>query len=131
MARSLPVENLLPQNVGSIINYLQYSTEVAQWGTPSCSRLQPQPATPERIVHSINRCSSDTAGIRSCNLLHARQPPCLCGHSGYKCIFPFFVTSLLSLSIIFFYIMNNPVIVTGTNYFVLWNDFLLQYYSLC
>ena len=37
MARSLPVEN-----VGSIINYLQY-TETAQWGTPSCS--QPQPAT--------------------------------------------------------------------------------------
>ena len=23
MARSLPVENLLPQNVGSIVNYLQ------------------------------------------------------------------------------------------------------------
>ena len=43
MARSLPVENLLPQNVGSIINYLQESVEVAQWGTPSCSR--PQPAT--------------------------------------------------------------------------------------
>ena len=43
MARSLPVENLLPQNVGSIINYLQLSTDVAQWGTPSCS--QPQPAT--------------------------------------------------------------------------------------
>ena len=31
MARSLTVENILPQNVGSIINYLQYSTEVAQW----------------------------------------------------------------------------------------------------
>ena len=43
MARSLPVENLLPQNVGSIINYLQSFTEVAQWGAPSCSR--PQPAT--------------------------------------------------------------------------------------
>ena len=42
MARSLPVWNLLPQNVGSIINYLQY-TEAALWGTPSCS--QPQPAT--------------------------------------------------------------------------------------
>ena len=42
MARSLPVENQLPQNVGSIINYLQY-TIAAQWGTPSCS--QPQPAT--------------------------------------------------------------------------------------
>ena len=43
MARSLPVENLLPQNVGSIINYLQQFTEVAHWGAPSCT--QPQPAT--------------------------------------------------------------------------------------
>ena len=42
MAKSLPVENLLPQNVGSIINYLQSFTEVAQWGAPSC--CQPQPA---------------------------------------------------------------------------------------
>ena len=41
MAISLPVENLLPQNVGLIINYLQYYTEVAQWGIPSCSRPQP------------------------------------------------------------------------------------------
>ena len=41
MARSLPVDNLLPQNVGSIINYLQQFTEVAQWGAPSCSRPQP------------------------------------------------------------------------------------------
>ena len=40
MARSLSVENLLPQNVWSIINYLQLSTEVAQWETPSCSRAQ-------------------------------------------------------------------------------------------
>ena len=43
MTRSLPVENLLPQNVESIINYFQQSTEVAKWGTPSGSR--PQPAT--------------------------------------------------------------------------------------
>ena len=35
------------------------------------------------------------------------------------------VTSILSLSIIFFYIMYNPVIVLGSNYFVLWNDFIL------
>ena len=41
MARSLPVENLLAQNVGSIINYLQQFTEVAQWGATSCSQLQP------------------------------------------------------------------------------------------
>ena len=77
MARSLPVENLLPQNVGWIINYLQYSTEVAQFGTPSCSWRQPAPdndvkngrsnwlvapppswaAPPDCLVHSINRCS--------------------------------------------------------------------------
>ena len=42
MARSLPVENLLPQNVESIINYL-LSLLIAQWLTPSCSR--PQEAT--------------------------------------------------------------------------------------
>ena len=38
-----PVENLLPQNVGSIINYSLQSAKAAQWGTPSCS--QPQSAT--------------------------------------------------------------------------------------
>ena len=44
MARSVSEDNLLPQNVGSIINYLHYViTELAKWGTPSCSR--PQPAT--------------------------------------------------------------------------------------
>ena len=85
MARSLPVENLLPQNVWSIINYLKLSTEAAQWGTPSCS--QPQPAMdngvregrsnwlvapppswavhPERLVHSINQCN--LSGDRTCN----------------------------------------------------------------
>ena len=40
------------------------------------SHLPPLWAVPsERLVHSINRCSSATAGIRSCNLQHARQPP--------------------------------------------------------
>ena len=33
------------------------------------------------------------------------------------------LTYILSLSIICLYIMYNPVIVIGTNYFVLWNDF--------
>ena len=32
------------------------------------------------------------------------------------------LTYILPLSIIFFYITYNPVIVTGTNDFVLWND---------
>ena len=67
-----------------MVNYqlLVVITEVAQWGTPSCS--QPQTATenpidwshplpswavpPEHLVQSINRCSSATTGIRSCNL---------------------------------------------------------------
>ena len=40
LTRSLPVENLLQQNVWSIINYLQ-ATEVAQWGAPRCSWSQP------------------------------------------------------------------------------------------
>ena len=84
--------NLLPQNVGSIINYWQQSTEVAQWGTPSCSR--PQPATdirvrdgtptqltgrthtlimpswavsPEPLLHSINLCSLSSTGNQPCN----------------------------------------------------------------
>ena len=38
-----PSGDLLPQNVGSIINYLQWCTEVAQWRTPSHGR--PEPAT--------------------------------------------------------------------------------------
>ena len=80
------MENILQQNVGSIINYSKQSTEVAEWGTPSCSR--PQPATDnglrdgksnllfapppsgavpsERLVHSINRCSLSSPGTRLC-----------------------------------------------------------------
>ena len=52
MAKSLRVENLLPQNVGSIINYLLQYTEVAQWGAPSCS--QPQPATDNGVRDGIS-----------------------------------------------------------------------------
>ena len=33
-------EYTIPQNVGSIINLLAVISEVAQWGTPSCSRSQ-------------------------------------------------------------------------------------------
>ena len=35
------------------------------------------------------------------------------------------VISILSFCINFFYIVYNPVIVIGTNYFVLWNDFYI------
>ena len=86
MARSLPVENLLPQNVGSIINYT-YSNVLKQpngelpvavnynqrrtvasemvdtidWSHPPHSWAVP----PERLVHSINQCN--LSGNRTCN----------------------------------------------------------------
>ena len=87
MAKSLPVENLLPQNVGSIIN--SNVTEAAQLITPSCSRTKPATdngvrdggsnwlvvpppppswaVRPECLVHSINQCS--LSGNRTCNHL--------------------------------------------------------------
>ena len=40
-----------------------------------------------------------------------------------KASFHLSVTYILSLNFNLFYIMYNPVIVIGTNYFVLWNDF--------
>ena len=63
------------------------------WSHPPPSWVVP----PERLVHSINRCSSATAGIRTCNVAtfnmrgnhlayaatQGMKPPCLCGHSGY------------------------------------------------
>ena len=63
MARSLPVKNLLPQNVGSIINYLQKFTEVAQWGADSCSR--PQPSTSNGVrdgIQLVGRTPHPTQG---------------------------------------------------------------------
>ena len=50
------------------------------WSHPSPSWAVP-PGPP---VHIVNQCGSATAGIRSCNLQHARQLPCLCGHSGHN-----------------------------------------------
>ena len=78
MARSLPVENLLPQNVGSIINYLQQCSEqpngellvavnhnqlrtMASETVDPIDWLHPPPSwavPPERDVQSINRASS-------------------------------------------------------------------------
>ena len=101
MARSLPVENLLPQKVESIINYFQYAlkqptgellvvvnhkqlrtmasetVDPIDWSQPPPSWAVP----PERLVHSINQCTSAESNVQP---QHARQPPCLCGHSGYQ-----------------------------------------------
>ena len=101
MTRSLPVENLLPQHVGSIITYLQYllkypnvdllvavdHNQLRTMASETVDPIHPPPSwavPPERLVNRINRCSSATGGIGSCNLQHARQPPCLCGHSVYS-----------------------------------------------
>ena len=42
---------------------------------PSCA------VPPERLVHSINQCTSAESNVQP---QHGRQPPCLCGHSGYN-----------------------------------------------
>ena len=96
MAMSLPEENRICQLSTACRNAI----EVAQWATSSCSR--PLPATDNGVryavdpidwlhpyhhgqyplsafVHNINRCS--LCWDRPCNLQHAKQPHCLCGHA--------------------------------------------------
>ena len=87
MARSLTVENILPQNVGSITNHcsnllkqqngeLQVAVDHNQLRTMASETVDPidwshtSPSwavPPERLLHSINRCSLSSTGIRSCN----------------------------------------------------------------
>ena len=99
MARSLPVENLLPQNVGSLsttcsnvlkqpngellvaVNHNQLRTMESEtvdpidWSHPPPSWAVP----PERLVHSINQCNLSAGTERATTACEA--PPCLCGHS--------------------------------------------------
>ena len=101
MAKSLPVENLLPQKWGQLsttfsnalkqptgellvaVNHNQLRTMAPEtvdpidWSHPPPSWAVP----PEGLVHSINQCTSAESNVQP---QHARQPPCLCGHSGYK-----------------------------------------------
>ena len=48
------------------------------WSHPPPSWAAP----PELLVHSKNLCSFSSTENRPSNLQHARQSPCLCGHSG-------------------------------------------------
>ena len=76
MARSLPCSGeSTTTECGVNYQLPAVITEVAQWGTPRTvdpidwSHAPPSWAVPpERLVHSINRCSSTTAGIRMCNV---------------------------------------------------------------
>ena len=110
MAMSLIVENLLPEFGRSFINYLQQ----CYWGSPiGSSELQSNTATQlwtmasqkldsiywtlpptlyravpyERQLHGANACQKSLVS-REPNtvhtLLHTRQAPCLCSHSGFK-----------------------------------------------
>ena len=72
-------EHLVAVNHNQLRTMASQTVDPIDWSHPTPSWAVP----PERLVHSINRCSSATVGIRSCNLQHARQPPCLRGHSGY------------------------------------------------
>ena len=88
------MEKLLPQNVGSIINYLQYSTETAQWGIilvavdhnqlwtmasetvdPMDCRSHPHPHGQYSLSAScIVKISAASVGNRPLNLQHTRLP---------------------------------------------------------
>ena len=88
MARSLPVENLLPQNVWSIISTtcsnllkkpnweLLVAVDHNQLQTMALETIDPidwvhppplWAVLPELLVHSINRCSLSSTGNRSFN----------------------------------------------------------------
>ena len=69
------MESLLQQNAGSIINYLQLFTEVAQWGAPSCSG--PQPATDNGV-----RDGRSNSLVASPTLHRAAPPELHVLHSG-------------------------------------------------
>ena len=116
MARSQPAENIYYHwriyNVGSTINYCSTAAEIAQWGAPSCSRLQPatdngvrdgrscmigryshitQSSTPWDPRNARCKWGPETPCETRCSHLdanarppEARQTHCLCGHSGYK-----------------------------------------------
>ena len=107
MARGLPVENLLPQNVGSIINYFSNllkqpnvellvavdhnqlltmaSETVIVWSHPPLYTGQ----YPLSCTYCIVQCGLQITRLaalsepRTCDLRNARPTHCLCGHSGY------------------------------------------------
>ena len=64
------------------INHNQLQTMASEtvdpidWSHPPRSWAVP----PERLVHSINQCTQLDSNVQP---QHVRQPPCLCGHSGY------------------------------------------------
>ena len=86
---STTCSNVLKQPNGELlvtVNHNQLRTMVSEmvdpidWSHPPPSWAEP----PECHLHSINQCKPQ----RDANMQpqHARQPPCLCAHSGYKTI---------------------------------------------
>ena len=84
---STTCSNVLKQSNGELlvaVNHNQLWTMASETVDPiDWSHPQPSWAVPpERHVHSINQCN--LSGTRTFKPQHARQPPCLCGHSGYE-----------------------------------------------
>ena len=69
---STTCSNLLKQHNGELMVAVDHNLRTMTSETVDpIDRSLPRPSwavPPERLVHSINRCSTATAGIRSCNL---------------------------------------------------------------
>ena len=82
---STTCSNVLKQPNGELlvaVNHKQLRTMASETVDPiDWSHAPPSWAVPpERFVHSINQCTQRDSNVQP---QHVRQPPCLCGHSGY------------------------------------------------
>ena len=93
---STTCSNALKQPTGELlvaVNHNQLQTMASEtvdpidWSHPPPSGAVP----PECLVHSINQCTSAESNVQP---QHARQPPCLCGHSGYNYITTLFLCAV-------------------------------------
>ena len=96
---STTFSNALKQPTGElqvVVNHNQLRTMASEtvdpidWSHPSPLWAVP----PERLMHSINQCTSAESNVQP---QHARQPPCLCGHSGYQYFYFFTPNSKCAL----------------------------------
>ena len=71
-------ELLVAVNHNQLRTVASETVDPIDWSHPPPSWTVP----PERHVQSSNQCN--LSGTRTMQPQHARQPPCLCGHSGYE-----------------------------------------------
>ena len=68
------------------VDPIDWSHPPPSWAVPWASRAK---------YKSVQLSHSRDSILQPCNLQHARQPPCLCGHSGYKGIKYVYLNALL------------------------------------